>query len=100
MATRHLVALALSIAAAIWMPTKSSAHCDTMDGPVIGLQFHLETTPESAGSMISHCRNELIEGSFIQSEDELRRVPEASYAEINLLMAEVLSYITGPRDVG
>ncbi len=39
MTTKHLVtltaALALTFAAAIWMPTKSSAHCDTMDGPVV-----------------------------------------------------------------
>jgi GMP synthase-like glutamine amidotransferase len=65
---------------------------------VIGLQFHLETTPESTGSIISHGRHELMEGIFIQSEDELRRVPEASYAAVNGLMAEVLSYITRPKE--
>lgn len=61
---------------------------------VIGLQFHLETTPESAESMISHCRHELTEGPFIQSEEALLRVPEASYSRINLLMTEVLEHIT------
>jgi hypothetical protein len=39
MTTKHLVTLtmafALTFAAAIWIPTMSSAHCDTMDGPVI-----------------------------------------------------------------
>jgi GMP synthase-like glutamine amidotransferase len=61
---------------------------------VIGLQFHLETTPESAESIIAHCRNELIDGLFIQSEEELRKVPAASYAAVNALMAEVLTYLT------
>ncbi len=39
MRTKRLVTLtaafALFFAMTIWIPTKSSAHCDTMDGPVI-----------------------------------------------------------------
>jgi GMP synthase-like glutamine amidotransferase len=75
-----------------------SAGCENQAfqiGPrTIGLQFHLETTPESAESLIAHCRNELIEGPFIQSEEELRKVPAAMYAGVNALMAEVLTYLT------
>lgn len=67
---------------------------------VIGLQFHLETTLESAESIISHCRHELVEGIFIQSEEELRDVPAASYSGINLLMAEMLDFITRSTKVG
>lgn len=64
-------------------------------GPrAIGLQFHLETTPESAASLIANCRNELVPGRFIQSEEELRRVPASAYAGINALMAQVLAYLT------
>jgi len=60
----------------------------------IGLQFHLETTPASAASLIGHCRNELVDGRFIQSEEELRKAPMAAYAAVNALMAEVLAYLT------
>ena len=68
-------------------------------GPkVMGLQFHLETTPESADSLIVHCGNELVDGPFIQSEEELRKVPAAAYAAINALMAEVLTYLTRSRE--
>jgi GMP synthase-like glutamine amidotransferase len=64
-------------------------------GPrAIGLQFHLETTPESVESLIANCRNELVGGRFIQSEDELRKAPAAAYARLNGLMAEVLAYLT------
>ena len=35
---------------------------------VIGLQFHLETTPESARKIISHCRAELLPSRYVQSE--------------------------------
>jgi GMP synthase-like glutamine amidotransferase len=61
---------------------------------VIGLQFHLETTPNSADSIISHCKHELVEGAFIRPEAEMRKVPAASYVRINQLMAEVLTFVT------
>src|ERR1017187_27962 len=34
---------------------------------VVGLQFHLETTPSAVAALIEHCANELTEGSFIQT---------------------------------
>jgi GMP synthase (glutamine-hydrolysing) len=33
---------------------------------VVGLQFHIETTPLSVAALIEHCGNELTEGRFIQ----------------------------------
>jgi GMP synthase-like glutamine amidotransferase len=75
-----------------------SAGCETqafqIGSNVIGLQFHLETTPETAESLVVHCRNELVDGLFIQSEEELRKVPTASYTAVNALMNEVLTYLT------
>jgi len=60
---------------------------------VIGLQFHLETTPESARALVENCRNELIPGPCIQSEAQILAVPESTYARINTLMGDVLSYL-------
>ncbi len=60
---------------------------------VIGLQFHLETTPDSAKSIISHCRDELIAGEFIQPEAELCAAPAARYEKVNRMMDEVLDYL-------
>jgi GMP synthase-like glutamine amidotransferase len=60
---------------------------------VIGLQFHLETTPESAEAIITHCRDELVEDTFVQSEAALRAVPQAAYDSINVLMADVLDHL-------
>lgn len=75
----------------------SSAVCENqafqIGSNVIGLQFHLETTPESANAIITHCRNELIEDSFVQSEAMLRSATSAEYARINSLMGEVLDYL-------
>lgn len=61
---------------------------------VIGLQFHLETTPETADQLIRHCRDELVAGEYIQTEQALRSVPADAYRGINRLMNEVLSYMT------
>jgi GMP synthase-like glutamine amidotransferase len=76
-----------------------SAGCDNqafqIGTNVVGLQFHLEATPETADQIIQHCRSELADGEYIQTERALRAVPDAAYREINSLMHEVLSYITG-----
>lgn len=61
---------------------------------VIGLQFHLETTPESVQAILDNCCNELIPGPCIQTASEIKMVSNTVYAEINNLMGEVLSYVT------
>ena len=63
-------------------------------GPrAIGLQFHLETTPESADAIIANCRDELVPGPWVQGEEPLRAVPSSRYQGINRLMASVLDYL-------
>ncbi len=63
-------------------------------GPrTIGLQFHLETTPESADAIVSACRHELVPSTYVQSEQELRAIPAARYLGINALMTDVLTYL-------
>jgi GMP synthase-like glutamine amidotransferase len=61
----------------------------------IGLQFHLETTPESASALLDNCRGDLIvPGPHVQSETELRTIPRSSYQAIHKVMDRVLSYMT------
>lgn len=60
---------------------------------VIGLQFHLETNPASAAAIITHCRDELVPDTFVQSEATLHAALPSAYAHINTLMAEVLDYL-------
>ena len=61
---------------------------------VIGLQFHLEMTPGSALAMVENCRHELVPDRYVQSEAELRAVPDSQYAAANKLMNEVMSYLS------
>lgn len=64
----------------------------------IGLQFHLETTRESASEIMSNCANELVPGPYVQTEQVLRSVPDAIYAEINALMTTILDYLVRDAD--
>ncbi len=61
---------------------------------VIGLQFHLETTPESARELVAHCRSELVPSRFVQSEATILKDTFSKYHSANALMGEVLSYLT------
>ena len=75
-----------------------SAVCDNqafqLGAKVIGIQFHLETTPESADPLIINCRHELVDGDFIQTEAAIRAMPQTAYNKINRLMDQVLPYVT------
>lgn len=60
---------------------------------VIGLQFHLETTSRSAQALVDNCRNELVQGEYIQTETDILSVPQERYHSINSLMENILYYL-------
>lgn len=62
---------------------------------VIGLQFHLETTPDAARDIVFHCRDELMPSPYVQTEQEILSVACEKYASINRLMGDVLSFLCG-----
>ncbi len=86
------------------VPLARSAGCENqafqIGRNVIGLQCHLETTPETLALMIENNRGEwqrplrLIEDKYIQTENAMRNVPESAYSQINNLMDNILSYVT------
>jgi GMP synthase-like glutamine amidotransferase len=45
-----------------------------LGGRVIGLQFHLETTPDSLLALIDNCSADLVQGPFIQSAAAMQAV--------------------------
>lgn len=64
-------------------------------GPrVLGLQFHLETTPASARSLIAHCGDALQPGGCVQSAAQMLDAAPARYARLNAEMGRVLEYLT------
>jgi GMP synthase (glutamine-hydrolysing) len=71
-----------------------SAACDQQafvyDERVLGLQFHLETTEETAQALIAHCAVELAEsGPAIQAAGQMLAQP-VRFAQLNRLMDALL----------
>jgi len=59
---------------------------------VVALQFHLEVTPESVRELVDNCRDELVEGPYIQSEKEI--LSEQNYFETNQkVLFQFLDYL-------
>jgi len=64
----------------------------------LGLQFHLEVTPEAVRTFVGNCGDELQPAPYIQSAAALTAVPASAYNAINALMDRVLNYLTAPAD--
>jgi len=60
-----------------------------MGNRIVGLQFHLETTPASARSLIRNCRDELDGSRFVQTEKEMLACGER-FTLANELMGTLL----------
>ncbi len=61
------------------------------DNRILGLQFHLESTPATVGEMLTHCGHELVGGKYIQSEDEICRCRSRIVSAINRLLETLLT---------
>lgn len=63
---------------------------------VMALQFHLEVTEESIGSMISNCRDEMVPGPFVQDEKTIRsgmhHIPGT-----HAIMDRILAFLTSRK---
>jgi hypothetical protein len=63
---------------------------------VVGIQFHLETSPEGAAALVDHCGDDLRPGPWVQSRDEILRDP-ARFDALNRQMDELLDLLAAPR---
>ena len=61
------------------------------DHRILGLQFHLESTPDTVESMLAHCGDEVVDGPYIQSEEQIRAVDPALFAANQHLLATLLN---------
>lgn len=61
---------------------------------VLGLQFHLETTPQLAQDLVTNCSNELIDAPYIQSAQRIVSVSKAQYHAMNAMMSRILDYLS------
>jgi GMP synthase-like glutamine amidotransferase len=59
---------------------------------VIGFQFHLETTFQSASALVENCRNELDRSKYVQTEREILS-DQGKFEKINCVMQSVLEVL-------
>ena len=61
---------------------------------VLGLQFHLEATPDTVRALAANCRSEIVPGPTIQTEADMLAVPER-FPAVNRVMASILDSLLG-----
>lgn len=67
---------------------------------VIGLQFHLETTPDLVEGLVSHGASDLVPSRYVQSAAELRAHDARRYGQLEPLLDSVLTYLTAAGQAG
>lgn len=60
------------------------------NGRILGLQFHLESTPETVRQLLAHCGDELVDGPYIQGATRIEAQPAEFFAAINRLLETLL----------
>ncbi len=65
---------------------------------VLGLQFHLESTPESVREIIANCTSELVVGKYIQKPEEML-ARDKDFHNINKAMYNILNYFANLTSV-
>jgi GMP synthase-like glutamine amidotransferase len=65
------------------------------DGRVLGLQFHLESTPTSVQDLVTQCAEELRPGPFVQSAERILSAGPEDYGRINGALFGVLDRLAG-----
>ena len=58
---------------------------------IVGLQYHLETTPESVSALIQHCRHELVKAPYVQTATDMLSQPNR-FRALSLEMDRLLDY--------
>ena len=60
------------------------------NGRVLGLQFHLESTPASVRDLVTHCADEIRPAPYIQGADRLLAAGPADYERIGRALFGIL----------
>ena len=62
---------------------------------VLGLQFHLEMTPESVDALLTHCASDLEPGCYVQDEASMRQATRRHRADARRILDVMLGALPG-----
>lgn len=60
------------------------------DERILGLQFHLESTPETVRQLVTHCGDELVGGPYIHTAARIMAEPNSTFAAMHRLLETLL----------
>lgn len=76
----------------------SSAICANQaflyDGRVLGLQFHLESTPASVRDIIVNCADELVDASYVQGAERMQSAGDDDYRRLHSALFAILDRLS------
>lgn len=64
--------------------------CFIYENRVIGMQFHLESTPESISALVSNCSDELTGGPYVQHQREILSAAPDYCKQTNVVLHDLL----------
>ena len=67
------------------------------DGRILGLQFHLEVTPDSVRRLAQECDHELMPGFFVQADPGALVADPARFTQPNQLLVATLDWLIGVK---
>ena len=59
-------------------------------GRVLGIQFHLETTPASLSALVANCADEIVPGPYVQDAATMQAATPADYARMHTALFGLL----------
>ncbi len=65
-----------------------------LDSCALGLQFHIETTPQSLAALIQNCKHELTADTYVQSEKRIIAEAALHYNKMHTLLYALLDAFT------
>jgi GMP synthase (glutamine-hydrolysing) len=87
----HGDTFALPPGAQLLASSEACAHqAYVIDNQVLGFQFHLETTEESASALIQHCGEDLDNSTFVQTAEQIKNNRE-NFIAINKAMSAIFN---------
>ena len=65
------------------------------DGRVLGLQFHLESTPASVADILAHCAQDIVPAPYVQTAERMLAATPEDYGRINGALFGILDRLAG-----
>ena len=64
-------------------------------GRVLGLQFHLESTPASVADILAHCAQDIVPAPYVQTAERMLAATPEDYGRINGALFGILDRLAG-----